>query len=335
MDILTDTVNVEQRIRSAGAAIRLRREIVGLGELSDGELASRVLAQRLTRLARGAYIDHLEWLKLFPEQRLLAVTLAHAKLHSGRGWVFARESAAVLWGLPLFGSTSMRVHLSVSPESPGRSTRPVARHVETLRPEEVVEIAGVRFTSLERTALDLAHSAAPERAIGVLDAAVRAMFRMDRGRELAEFETWRGDKLAALEGSWRPGVRGARALLRIVDGRADSVLESVSRLQLARLRVPHEMQVPVFVGEKLAYWVDFEFTGQQAIGEVDGSAKYLDPAFRNGLSAAEVVLEEKRREDEIRGVTGKRIVRWGVDHLGSARDLGKRLGDFGIRVPSA
>ena len=111
--------------------------------------------------------------------------------------------------------------------------------------------------------------------------------------------------------------------------------ESVSRLQLARLRVPHEMQVPVFVGEKLAYWVDFEFTGQQAFGEVDGSAKYLDPAFRNGLSAAEVVLEEKRREDEIRGVTGKRIVRWGVDHLGSARDLGKRLGDFGIRVPSA
>lgn len=333
MTIDISTGHIEERIRQASGAIRLRREIVGLGELSDSELATRVLSHRLMRLARGAYIDHLEWLKLFPEQRLLAVTLAYAKLYHRRGWIFARESAAALWGLPLFGLDGLRAHVSVPPESPGRSTRPVARYVETLDPEDLVEIAGVRFTSLERTVVDLAHSAAPELAIGALDAAVRVMFRMDRGAEIAELEGWRESTLARLAGSWRPGVRSARQVLRLADGRAESVLESVSRLQLARLRVRHEVQVPVFVGEERIYWVDFEFLGQQTFGEVDGSVKYLDPAVRHGRSADEVVLAEKRREDEIRGATGKRMVRWDARHVRTARDLGARLGDFGIRIP--
>ncbi|WP_461637221.1 hypothetical protein [Leucobacter sp. BZR 635] len=332
MTIDFSPATIEQRIRRASAAILLRREVVGLGELSDGELATRVLSKRLTRLARGAYIDHLEWLKLFPDQRLLAVTLAHAKLRRGRGWIFARESAAALWGLPLFGLDSLRVHLSVNPDSAGRSTRPVVRHVETLADDELVEIAGVRFTSLERTVLDLAHSAKAELAIGALDAAVRSLFQMDRGREVAEFEQWQADTLGSFKGSWRPGVRTARVLLGLADGRAGSVLESVSRLHLARLGVPHEVQVPVFAGERLRYWMDFELLGQQAFGEVDGAVKYLDPALRNGLSAAEVVLAEKQREDEVRGITGKRVVRWDAGHLRSARDLGRRLAGFGIHV---
>lgn len=329
------TESIVQRIHRVSATIRLRREIVALGELSDGELAARILSRRLTRLARGAYIEHALWQGLFPEERLLAVTIAHAKLHRSRGWVFARESAAVLWGLPLFDLRSLRVHLSVSPDSPGRSSRPVARHVETLRSGDVIEVAGVRLTSLQRTMLDLAHSAPQETAVGAVDAGLRRLFPLHRGGNLAALEDWREEQSRKLEGSWRPGVRSAREVLRIADGNAESVIESVSRLQLTRLRVPHDMQVPVFVGRRAAYWMDFEFLGQSVFGEVDGSAKYLDPELLAGQTPGEVVLAEKRREDEVRGLTGKRVVRWDIRHVGSARALGQRLTDFGISIPEA
>ncbi|WP_336658664.1 hypothetical protein [Leucobacter sp. USHLN153] len=70
--------------------------------------------------------------------------------------------------------------------------------------------------------------------------------------------------------------------------------------------------------------------GQQAFGEMDGRAKYLDEGFRGERSLEQVLLEEKNREDEIRGITGHREIRWGYGDLASLRAFGEKLVRFGI-----
>jgi hypothetical protein len=47
-----------------------------------------------------------------------------------------------------------------------------------------------------------------------------------------------------------------------------------------------------------------------------------------------VLLDEKRREDWIRGVTQKRFVRVEDPHIVTTEALAARLAGFGIRLPS-
>ncbi len=94
-----------------------------------------------------------------------------------------------------------------------------------------------------------------------------------------------------------------------------------------------EIQVRVVGPSGDVYWVDFEFLGQRMFGEVDGVMKYADASMRGGRSAEQVVIGEKRREDEIRGVTQFTMARWEPGHTATARALGLRLQAFGLRVP--
>ena len=145
---------------------------------------------------------------------------------------------------------------------------------------------------------------------------------------------WRAARLQQLdEMPGHRGVRRARQIIALADPRADSPAESVSRLYLDQLGVAVAIQVPVVGPTGANYRVDFEFVGQRAFGEVDGRVKYLDPTLRRGCSAEEIVLHEKEREDEIRGVTGNSMVRWGVKHLATVRGFGGRLRACGIHVP--
>ncbi|MFG6402726.1 hypothetical protein [Microbacterium sp. P04] len=70
-----------------------------------------------------------------------------------------------------------------------------------------------------------------------------------------------------------------------------------------------------------------------AWAEFDGERKYTDPTMLRGRTAAEVVLEEKAREDWIRGSTRRPVLRWGMSHLASADTLRRRLADFHVEAP--
>jgi hypothetical protein len=54
---------------------------------------------------------------------------------------------------------------------------------------------------------------------------------------------------------------------------------------------------------------DFSWPEYGAVGEADGDIKYLDPAYRRGRSADQVVLDEKIREDRLRALP-KVVARW-------------------------
>ncbi len=328
-----DWLDHEARIRRIRAALHYRRELLE-DELNDRVLRRLVAAERFVRIIHGCYVDASVWAEMPVEDRRLARTLAVAHLNHRRRPVFSHHSAATIWGLPFYGLDSPRVHILTRDDSPGHSSHGVSRHIGRWNDDDVQEVEGMLVTSITRTLLDLARSAKPELAIACADAGLRKLFRARRDSSLDALAAWRRQQNGTLLGlRGYPGAAHARKIVEEADPRADSPAESVSRLQIRRLEIPCEIQAPVTMLDGARSWMDFEFLGQCSYGEMDGAVKYLDPAFRNGRTLDEVLIDEKRREDEVRGITGYRVLRWGFDSIRTARILGLRLQAYGIRVP--
>ncbi|MBD8219452.1 hypothetical protein IFU40_12495 [Microbacterium sp. CFBP 13617] len=132
----------------------------------------------------------------------------------------------------------------------------------------------------------------------------------------------------------RRGVREAAWVIEFADGRAELPGESVSRLQLHRLGFRDiDLQVAVEGPRGSAYFVDIALRDVRTFWEFDGEVKYRDPSLRRGRSVEDVVLDEKRREDWIRGVTQWRLCRGGFADIASPEALAARLAAFGVRPP--
>lgn len=246
---------------------------------------------------------------------------------------FSHATAAALHGLPLFGAPSERTHVIVPDERPG-APRGLIRHRGDLRDDEVVEIGGLRCTSLARTMADVARTAPFLTAICVADAALRAVSHRGPGDvDLDEASHLRA-AASAIAARSAHGRRRAEAVIPLADGRAQLPGESVSRMHLRALGfAPPRLQVAVPDPYGGSYWLDFALDDVDAFGEFDGAVKYHDPALRGGLTSAEVLDREKQREDWIRGTTHRRLARWTFAHLRTPLTLAARLDAFGIRPP--
>ncbi|GGE58988.1 hypothetical protein GCM10011401_02120 [Nesterenkonia cremea] len=157
-------------------------------------------------------------------------------------------------------------------------------------------------------------------AVVVLDAA------------LAQRQTHRlspQDELAQEEWLWSlPAQQAWRWAADFADGRSESPGESWSRLQIHELgfEEPH-LQVEFQLPQEIAR-VDFDWKG--VFGEFDGRVKYDDAGALSGLSDQQVYWNEKRREEQIEMVTGKRSVRWGWEDLRNPWMLEKKLLNRGV-----
>lgn len=310
--------------------VRSREEILSTG-CSERQLRDRVISGSLVRLHRGFYVDGATWNDLWHEGRhLLSVLAVH---RSGVDPVFTHQSAAVLWGLPLYRVNDVLVHVLIRGERHSRVSAGVARHEMLVDDADIVERYGIRCTSLTRTVFDLARAATLEAAVSAGDAALRLVSVTGQDYDQDAAAEWR-DRLGRLAVPARRGVTKARWVTEFIDGRSQLPGESVSRLQLFRLgfRAP-ELQVPVIGSAGDRYFLDFGFRGARVFGEFDGEGKYLEPELRTADAAVDVLLAEKRREDDVRGVTGWGFARWGHAHIGAAEDLGRRLTAFGVFPP--
>ena len=81
------------------------------------------------------------------------------------------------------------------------------------------------------------------------------------------------------------------------------------------------------------YFVDFGLDDVNAWGEYDGEAKYLDAELRGEATLERTLLQEKFREDWIRGTTNRRYPRWGKTAITSCSSLGIRLANFHVLPP--
>ena len=325
-------------ISTARDLLASRRQLERRG-VTARDLAARVGRGELVRLDHSCYMDASSWSGLYSEGRHLMRVLAAEQRSSGRSsLVFSHTSAAVLWGLPLFRVEPARVHVSGSAASGHVSaSRPlVARHDVAVSAGEVVENHGIRFTNLPRTVADVLRGATEETGLAIADAALRQVAWDEATRS---YDTARAFELRERIHSCLPpggrGVRRARHVLELADGRAESTGESVSRLYLLELGfAPPRLQVPIPSPHGGIYHVDFGLDDAAAWGEYDGEGKYSDAAMRGeGVDGHQVLLAEKQREDWIRATTNRKFPRWGKAHTTSAAALGARLSAFSVSPP--
>lgn len=284
--------------RMDGAApprLLLRREALDAG-WSDEELGRLARQDGWTRLRRGAYLEADEPPDALTRHRLLIdATLAGLR----RSAVVSHQSAAVLWGFPLWGCRLDQVHVTRQPGATTSTGRSLRVHVARLPEDDVADLEGILLTSPLRTALDLARTATFEAAVVITDAALR--------RGLVDVDELRQRSAAS------PRIEGSRQAARVAalaDGRSESVGESRSRVLLHRLGLaPSDLQHEVRTASGLfVARTDFVWEEERLVGEFDGRVKY-GRLLRPGQDPGDAVFEEKLREDRIRDEDW-RVVRW-------------------------
>jgi hypothetical protein len=318
----------------AAAAVRSRSQLREQG-MSEREIGRAVQIGDLRQLQRNRFVAVAVWDDLWPESRhLVELSAAFAEMRDGEG-VASYASAGALRELPFYRHTPESVHLTV-PAGRRMSSRPgLRRHHDRLPEDDIDTIFGVRCTSLERTTFDLARTLSMEAAVAVADAALRKTAMVEGEYDGLAAEAWRERMLERCARSrGMRGIRQAESVIRFADGRSESPGEAVGRLQLSRLGFRRlRLQVPVPGPSGNLYRVDLEIEDVRTFFEFDGHSKYLEESLRSGRTVEQVVLDEKRREDWIRGTTQKRFVRAESSHIVTPSALAKRLAAFGVVPP--
>lgn len=280
--------------------------------LTDDDLRRERRRNNLVQVARGSYLSETEYRELDAVGRHCARSIAAAdRLESDA--VLSHVSAAVLHGFDVWGVQLKAVHLTRPASSHGRRRALIHVHPTPLDPSEIVAIDGLRVTSPARTIADLARMASLESAVSTGDHALHLGLSTE-------------DLVDAVESAaGRHGISRARRAITLMDGRSESVGESLSRLLIRKLGLPTpDLQRTIRNSEHQSLGrVDFLFEEAGVVGEFDGKVKY-GKYLKPGQSTSQVVYEEKLREDRIRE-SGLMVVRWTWEDLDHPAVLRRRI----------
>ncbi|WP_415639095.1 hypothetical protein, partial [Prescottella defluvii] len=295
-----------------GANIIRRSEALRRGA-TDQELQRQCRNGSWLRLRPGTYASQaeLDALDAAAVHRLQAEATACA---ASPGAVLSYQSAAVVHALDMWNTPLDVVHLTRNRRSGGSRTRRRHVHSAALRPDEVTAVGGLRVTTVARTVLDLARSLPFEQAVVSGDHALHST-----ALTLAELQD-ASDALPVHAGRNR-----ARRVVDLLDGRAESVGESRSRVLLIREQLPIPACQPNLYAADGTHLgrVDFLFEERGVVGEFDGRVKY-GRFVPEGRTAADVLWAEKQREDAIRAA-GWQVVRWVWDELATPSVIVDRI----------
>lgn len=304
--------------------------VADLAREGGADRAVRRSAERgsAVRVARGRFLPVGQWSGLDRDGQYKAKI--HAWVETTRTpQVFSHWSAAALWGYPIIGAWPNRIHVTLGLRSGQRSTRGVARHLAVLGDDDVMEFDGLLVTSPFRTIVDLARVAGFASGVAACDYALAPIDRLTSPLMHLEREALAeaAEKLTGL-----PGVRRLRSVVEFADGRSGSPGESLSRVVISRLHLPApELQFEVVDRDGQGWHCDFGWPGHSLLGEFDGMVKYTRDRYLEGREVAEVVIEEKLREDAIRLATGFGMARWTWPVVSDPAHLQKLLATAGLR----
>lgn len=279
------------------------------------------------RLAQGVFIASHAWSSLTPDEQFLARIHAVA-LSSRPHLVFSHHSAAALWRLPIVGRwpSKPEVTVGMTGASPSRLAF-TARQFPV--PDEREVIDGLLVTGLARTVIDVGRTAPLSTSVAMMD---RALVENAPGGSLIVARTTA--EVLSREFGAITSARGrarCRTAIEIADGRSGSPGESLSRVGMHLLGLPMPvLQQPFYDADGLIGSVDFWWPEFNLIGEFDGNGKYLRDELLGGRTPAEVVIDEKRREDRLRAL-GPRVTRWGWGVAHTLPLLAQQLASAGLR----
>lgn len=257
-------------------------------------------------IRRGAYAERRTYEAASPAGRHVLQAAALVIL-SRLEPVASHRTAVLVHGLPALGNPPAVPQLTRAPRSPSDTSRTSGLFVAGLPAADRSSVGGVPVTSLARTACDVARTAALRDAVVVADAVLRRL--VPREDLLAQ---------AASHRSWPGGARAVQ-VAGLADGRAETPLESLTRLAYVQEGLPvPESQIEVLHHGVLVARVDFLFRDQRTVGEADGMGKYDQPG---------ALRLEKTRELALRrcGLDVVRNVWDDVWRERSRRELGQRV----------
>lgn len=182
------------------------------------------------------------------------------------GQVACDRTAAWLHGVDMFGlaehAVIPRVESAALPGKRASRSASVRGRRRTLLPHDVEEVDGVMVTTALRTALDLACNLQRRDALAAVDMFLR-MHNLTCEQLDRELPRFRG----------RRGVVQARELIRLADGRPESVRESWVKLALVDAGLPlPDCQVWVDRDGIATYRLDFAYLAQRVAIEYGGEA---------------------------------------------------------------
>jgi predicted transcriptional regulator of viral defense system len=277
------------------------------------DIRAELGTRRWVRIRKGVYIRAQDLAAADDRDRHL-IHCVGVLLSLGPGPVLSHGSAARLHGLILPLRPPSEVRLTSDDQwRRGRGYR-VAQ--ATMTADEVEPWMTFRAFSVPRTLVDCAREWPLTDGVVAIDAA------------LQEKKTTRDELVGAvLAGSHRAGIAQAARAVGLADGRAESPLETRSRLALLASGLPRpELQVEIHDATGFIGRMDGWYEEAAVALEFDGQVKYTDPRYAS--SPAEVLWKEKRREDRVRAV-GIRVVRIANEDLGQPwAGVVARIGDL-------
>lgn len=309
----------------------LSRDYLIASGLTDTRIAQSLRTGELVRVRRGQFMASDDWAQHRYEAQHLAQVVAAQSTNAFRESVFSHTAAAAVHGLPLIDNRPKVLHLTGASHS--RPTPGLVRHVDALSDDDIVEVGGIRVTSLERTVYDLARTLDLGGAISAADAllATAGGDPRDFAHDAAEAQR---ERLVARAAASDRGVKQARFVFDFADGRASSALESLGRLRAYELGFrKFALQVQVSAPNQGSYWVDLRLEEVPLWMEFDGFVKLTDPEMLGGRTPAEAARDEKEREDWIRGTTGDRLVHFGWSDVRSKHAYLSRMRAFRVPLP--
>ncbi|MET4622253.1 very-short-patch-repair endonuclease [Arthrobacter sp. 2762] len=250
--------------------------------LNSRKVKALVDSGELHRLRYGCYIRGNKWKALGPRRQAKERILAHAHgtlTTSTGGFVYSHLSAARLHGLFVWGVDD-KVHvLHTTRPSSDRWGKDVRGHTESFTEDDVVQVQGLRATTLERTIFDSARMLSYPKALVIMDHGLRVGADRSRLTSLATVS------------SGKRGIRTLRKALDNADPRSESAGETLTRELMQRLSIrPPQPQFEV--QSRLGrHCMDFAWEEQRLALEFDGRTKYFD--FN---PTEEVIFQERRRE---------------------------------------
>ena len=286
-------------------------------------LAHRCAAGALVRLRHGIYVDGAAWGALTPwDQYRLRVQAAAETLTAPT--VFARHSAASVWGIPTIGHHHP-VHALTFQNDGGRSRAGVRRHYADPAGVKASRRDGLLVTGRVRTVLDLAAFTPFTEAVVPLD----HVLRPDRARGLPALS--KDALVTGIEGNYTAAAtRRILTAVEFADPLSASAGESYSRalMHAAGFEIP-VLQHEIRDDSGLVGYSDYYWPRARTAGEFDGVDKYMKPEYLKGRTPSQAVVDEKHREDRIRA-TGCGVVRWVWADLMAPGRLERKLAAAGV-----
>jgi hypothetical protein len=285
------------RLITAAAGFFTRGEAKEAG-YGDRDVTRMVRRRTWVRIRRGAYAFADEWQQLDDVGRH-RVRCSAVLRSLGDDVALSHISAVVAQGIDVWRHDLTRVHVTRLDGGAGRIEGDVVHHEGFCLDEDVIEIAGQRVIRPQRCVLEAASRGSDEAALCLLDSGLRA-----GGFEREELET-----TYELLQHW-PFMRHLGPLVPLADGRSGSVGESRGRwlFRAGRLPAP-DLQLSIARPDgTVAGTCDWAWPGRALLGEFDGRIKY-GRLLKPGQTAGDVIFAEKRREDELRELTGHQMIR--------------------------